>query len=199
MFFSNTKPRGKLRTLQIDLEGEGEMNLGAATVEDLTWKEILDTYSCTECGRCQNACPAWNTGKPLSPKLVIMNLRDHLFEKGPEILSARRAGREYEKEPLNPNVIEDEVLWDPDDPMLRPRQAARLLGVEPRTVSNWARLGLLEARRTAGGHHRFGFGDGFNVNRKVLYDFDDSIGGQARFCFNRSALRHVINLSDIHP
>ncbi len=112
VFFSNTKPRGKLRTLQIDLEGEGEMNLGAATVEDLTWKEILDTYSCTECGRCQNVCPAWNTGKPLSPKLVIMNLRDHLFEKGPEILSARRAGREYEKEPLNPNVIEDEVLWD---------------------------------------------------------------------------------------
>jgi Fe-S oxidoreductase len=112
VFFSSTEPRGKLRTLQIDLEGESEMNLGAATVEDLTWKEILDTYSCTECGRCQNACPAWNTGKPLSPKLLIMNLRDHLFEKGPEILSARRRGQDYEKEPLNPNVIEDEVIWD---------------------------------------------------------------------------------------
>jgi hypothetical protein len=86
VFFSNTKARGKLRTLPIDLEGEEEMNLGAETVEDLTWKEILDTYSCTECGRCQSVCPAWNTGKPLSPKLVIMNLRDHLFEKGPEIL-----------------------------------------------------------------------------------------------------------------
>jgi excisionase family DNA binding protein len=45
--------------------------------------------------------------------------------------------------------------WDPDDPFLRPRQAARILGVEPRTVSNWARLGLLEAHRTSGGHHRF--------------------------------------------
>jgi len=48
-----------------------------------------------------------------------------------------------------------EVLYDPDDPLLRPRQAARLLGVEPRTVSGWARLGLLEAHRNAGGHHRF--------------------------------------------
>jgi excisionase family DNA binding protein len=48
-----------------------------------------------------------------------------------------------------------DLLWDPDDPLLRPRQAARLLGVEPRTVSNWARLGMLEAQRTAGGHHRF--------------------------------------------
>ena len=51
--------------------------------------------------------------------------------------------------------VRDDVQWDPDDPFLRPRQAARLLGVEPRTVSNWARLGLLEARRTSGGHHRF--------------------------------------------
>lgn len=50
---------------------------------------------------------------------------------------------------------ETEVQWDPDDPFLRPRQAARLLGVEPRTVSNWARVGLLEAYRTSGGHHRF--------------------------------------------
>jgi Fe-S oxidoreductase len=112
VFFSNTKARGKLRTIPIDLEGEGEMSLGAGTVEDLTWKEILDTYSCTECGRCQSVCPAWNTGKPLSPKLLIMNLRDHLFEKGPEILSAKRAGQDHERVPLNPNVIEDEVIWD---------------------------------------------------------------------------------------
>jgi excisionase family DNA binding protein len=55
--------------------------------------------------------------------------------------------------------LEDEVLWDPDDPYLRPRQAARILGVEPRTVSNWARAGLLQAHRTAGGHHRFRLSD----------------------------------------
>jgi Fe-S oxidoreductase len=112
VFFSRTKPMGKLRKLDIDLESDEEMTLGAATVEDLTWKEILDTYTCTECGRCQAVCPAWNTGKPLSPKLLIMNLRDHVLDHGQDILDARAAGEEYEKVPLNPDVVEDEVLWD---------------------------------------------------------------------------------------
>jgi Fe-S oxidoreductase len=114
VFFANTKARGRLRPLHIDLEKmeEAQISLGAATVEDLTWKEILDTYSCTECGRCQSVCPAWNTGKPLSPKLIVMNLRDHLFDVGPDIVQAKRKGHAYEKTPLNPNVIEDEVVWD---------------------------------------------------------------------------------------
>jgi Fe-S oxidoreductase len=114
VFFTKTKPRGKLEKLDIDLENleEGTAALGAGTIDQLTWKEILDTYSCTECGRCQNVCPAWNTGKPLSPKLIIMNLRDHLFDEGPKILEAKRKGRDIEKTPLNPNVIEDEVVWD---------------------------------------------------------------------------------------
>jgi Fe-S oxidoreductase len=116
VFFSNTKPRGTLRPVKIDmeaLESSDEMPvLGAASLEDLTWKEALDLYTCTECGRCQSVCPAWNTGKPLSPKLLIMNLRDHLFEQGPKILAAKKAGEEYEKVPLNPDVVEDEVVWD---------------------------------------------------------------------------------------
>jgi len=114
VFFTNTRARGHLEPLHIDLESVGgeEMRLGAAIVEDLTWKEILDTYSCTECGRCQSVCPAWNTGKPLSPKLIVMNLRDHLFEQGPQILAAREEGEDHEKVPLNPEVIEDEVVWD---------------------------------------------------------------------------------------
>ncbi|MFL5797206.1 MAG: heterodisulfide reductase-related iron-sulfur binding cluster [Actinomycetota bacterium] len=116
VFFSSTKPRGTLRPVKIDMEAletSDEMPvLGAATLEDLTWKEALDLYTCTECGRCQSVCPAWNTGKPLSPKLLIMNLRDHLFEQGPKILAAKKAGEEYEKVPLNPGVVEDEVVWD---------------------------------------------------------------------------------------
>jgi Fe-S oxidoreductase len=117
VFFSNTKARGRLRPLHIDLEGmeregEGEASLGAASITDLTWKEILDTYSCTECGRCQSVCPAWNTGKPLSPKLIVMNLRDHVFALGPAILEARKKGQTEERAPLNPDVIEDEVVWD---------------------------------------------------------------------------------------
>ncbi|HET7667828.1 MAG TPA: heterodisulfide reductase-related iron-sulfur binding cluster [Mycobacterium sp.] len=60
--------------------------LGRGKIEDFTWKGYLDFMTCTECGRCQSQCPAWNTGKPLSPKLVIMNLRDHMFAKAPYIL-----------------------------------------------------------------------------------------------------------------
>ena len=112
VFFSKTKPMGKLQSLEIDLENMEQAHLGAAALEDLTWKQILDTYTCTECGRCQDVCPAWNTGKPLSPKLLIMNLRDHIFDEGEEIVWARKEGQEREKVPLNPDVIEDEVVWD---------------------------------------------------------------------------------------
>ena len=114
VFFSNTKARGKLRSLHIDMERleEGEAKLGAATIEDLTWKEILDLYACTECGRCSQVCPAWNTGKPLNPKLLIMNLRDHLFDVGPQLIQARKLDGQVETVALNPDVIEDEVVWD---------------------------------------------------------------------------------------
>ncbi len=62
---------------------------GKGKIEDFTWKGYLDFSTCTECGRCQSQCPAWNTGKPLSPKLVIMDLRDHLFAKAPYILGSK--------------------------------------------------------------------------------------------------------------
>src|SRR6266536_1255128 len=65
---------------------------GVAQVEQFTWKGLLDFTTCTECGRCQSQCPAWNTGKPLSPKLVIMDLRDHLFAKAPYLLNGGGAG-----------------------------------------------------------------------------------------------------------
>ena len=65
---------------------------GRGKIEDFTWKGMLDFATCTECGRCQDQCPAWNTGKPLSPKLVIMDLRDHLFAKAPYILDGGGAG-----------------------------------------------------------------------------------------------------------
>ena len=62
----------------IDFEDPAEdAVLGRGKIEDFTWKGYLDFATCTECGRCQSQCPAWNTGKPLSPKLVIMDLRDH--------------------------------------------------------------------------------------------------------------------------
>ena len=74
----------------INFEDPGEDDVfGRGKIEDFTWKGMLDFATCTECGRCQSVCPAWATGKPLSPKLVIMDLRDHLFAKAPYILGER--------------------------------------------------------------------------------------------------------------
>ncbi len=74
----------------IDFEDPGEDDVfGRGRVEDFTWKGMLDFATCTECGRCQSQCPAWNTGKPLSPKLVIMDLRDHLLAKAPYIIGGK--------------------------------------------------------------------------------------------------------------
>ncbi len=71
----------------IDFEDPPEdATFGRGKIEDFTWKGMLDFATCTECGRCQSHCPAWNTGKPLSPKLVIMDLRDHWMAKAPYIL-----------------------------------------------------------------------------------------------------------------
>jgi Fe-S oxidoreductase len=61
--------------------------LGVGQVEDFSWKGLLDFSTCTECGRCQSQCPAWNTGKPLSPKLLVMGLRDHAYAKAPYLLA----------------------------------------------------------------------------------------------------------------
>ncbi|GAB33824.1 heterodisulfide reductase-related iron-sulfur binding cluster [Gordonia otitidis] len=63
---------------------------GAGKVEDFSWKGWLDFTTCTECGRCQSQCPAWNTGKPLSPKLLIMSLRDHAQAKAPYLIAGGR-------------------------------------------------------------------------------------------------------------
>jgi Fe-S oxidoreductase len=71
----------------VDFENIDELDedaaLGVGKVEDFTWKGLLDFNTCTECGRCQSQCPAWNTDKPLSPKLLIMGLRDHTRAKAP--------------------------------------------------------------------------------------------------------------------
>jgi Fe-S oxidoreductase len=81
-----------------DLDEDAAMGVGK--IEDFAWKGLLDMATCTECGRCQSQCPAWNTEKPLSPKLLIMELRDHAFAKAPYIL----AGSDEEREALPDHV-----------------------------------------------------------------------------------------------
>ncbi|WAX82220.1 (Fe-S)-binding protein [Streptomyces sp. KMM 9044] len=81
----------------IDFTDPGDDDVfGVSQVEQFSWKGLLDFSTCTECGRCQSQCPAWNTGKPLSPKLLIMSLRDHAHAKAPYLLAG--GGRSVEGE-----------------------------------------------------------------------------------------------------
>jgi Fe-S oxidoreductase len=92
---------------------------GVAAVEQFTWKGLLDFTTCTECGRCQSQCPAWNTGKPLSPKLLVLSLRDHAYAKAPYLINGEAAGAVATAEAARPlvggaaagGVIDPDVLW----------------------------------------------------------------------------------------
>ncbi len=86
----------KGKVLELEEADPDEDTFGVAKVEDFKWTAMLDMATCTECGRCQSQCPAWNTGKPLSPKLLIMNLRDHLFAKAPYILGTKATPEGFE-------------------------------------------------------------------------------------------------------
>jgi Fe-S oxidoreductase len=112
VYLAKNAPRGYLEPLRIDIESaDADVRLGAAVATDLSRKQVLDLYSCTECGRCQEVCPAWATGKPLSPKLLIMALRDQVVAEAPAILAAAGGGV-VELQPLVPNAVTDEVVWD---------------------------------------------------------------------------------------
>jgi Fe-S oxidoreductase len=108
----------------INFEDPGEDDVfGVGKVEDFTWKGFLDFATCTECGRCQSQCPAWNTGKPLSPKLLITTLRDHAFAKAPYLLTPEdereglpeatkaEAERALVAAIADGGVIDPDVLW----------------------------------------------------------------------------------------
>ena len=89
VYFSNTSGPGQKGVMRyMDLEADVEQ-FGASDVEQLTWKNLLDGYSCTECGRCTAACPANITGKPLSPRKIVVNARQRLLEKAPVVTGDR--------------------------------------------------------------------------------------------------------------
>ncbi len=99
---------------------------GVGKVEDLTWKGMLDLASCTECGRCQSQCPAWNTEKPLSPKLLIMNLRDHAFAKAAHTQAVDDAARAALPEAARTEAERDLVGATVGDPA-RPTSAGAVI------------------------------------------------------------------------
>ena len=130
--------------------GEGpEVRLGVGRIEDFTWKGLLDFSTCTECGRCQDLCPAWNTGKPLSPKLFVMALRDHHAAAAPYLRAASALGVEPD------DVTEEMVASRPTSGGLVGKALGMHdglaretnLGLEPGTAHTGDVLGaLLEAK-----------------------------------------------------
>ncbi len=122
VFLRSLKPAGRLEPMAENSEklmekvgGAAEtpdplaMPIGAARIEHFTWKSILDFYTCTECGRCSDNCPAYRTGKILSPKHFTLALRDHLYSREQELLGHAPNG--IQPVDLVPNVIHPDVLW----------------------------------------------------------------------------------------
>ncbi|MDE2370017.1 MAG: (Fe-S)-binding protein [Burkholderiales bacterium] len=110
LYFRRGRPANRVPAVDIDklmnATEESEMQAGAATARDLTWKEGLDVFTCTECGRCKDACPAHLSGKPLSLKFVNDRLKHHLLEQRAAIVAGSG-----DLPPLVGEVIAPETLW----------------------------------------------------------------------------------------
>jgi Fe-S oxidoreductase len=104
--FLRSLPREKAMK-PIPFEDETVQQYGAAKITDLSWKDALDYYSCTECGRCQDICPAHNTGKPLTPKMLILDLKNNLYQNKEKIL----AKKFDEVSPLIDEHVTEDVIW----------------------------------------------------------------------------------------
>jgi Fe-S oxidoreductase len=103
LFFRNLGPSATVRSINL----ETAENFGVEKATDFTWKDGLDAFSCVECGRCQDVCPAFNSGKKLSPKLIIYHLEKHLLSSY-QAIKNRRA---EDLKPLVPEVFSEEEIW----------------------------------------------------------------------------------------
>ncbi len=110
VFFAPVNPKGQFRTMDL----EQSETFGVGQIDEFTWKDLFDLYNCTECGRCTSRCPANMSGKELDPKLLILNLQDHLLANGPKLLGIGGNGAAApapDGQPLVGGVIHDNVLW----------------------------------------------------------------------------------------
>jgi Fe-S oxidoreductase/nitrate reductase gamma subunit len=107
VFFRNLGPTGTLS--RMDFEDESAEKFGISEIRDYTWKQLLDLYACTECGRCQIACPAHLTEKPLSPYQVIHNLRGHFMKERKNLLGGNGEGGEGAQ--IMPDTVSEDAIW----------------------------------------------------------------------------------------
>ncbi len=110
VFFADLGPRGLLK--DCDVEDENADHFGVVRADEFTWRQLLDFYSCMECGRCQDNCPAFNTDKPLSPKKVVADLKRDFMRYGLRILKlAKTPAKREEGGGLAGPVVADDELW----------------------------------------------------------------------------------------
>jgi Fe-S oxidoreductase len=114
VYFKKLEPTGALGSMDL----ESATRFGSSYINHFTWKQVLDMYSCTECGRCSSNCPATATGKPLAPRQLLLDLRDYLYDHEHEVIEkglAAKASTNGEAPLIGENlvgsVIKDEVLW----------------------------------------------------------------------------------------
>jgi len=113
VFFAETsKPRGAIEPIK-DIDKQEKFGVGDA--RDFTWKQVLDTYTCTECGRCSVNCPTTITGKALNPKLLILDIRDHLYARERELTIGAKDITGWEVDKHDKSLVEDvkeDAIWD---------------------------------------------------------------------------------------
>ena len=110
--FADIKPRGAIEQIK-DMDKQEKFGVG--DVRDFTWKQVLDTYSCTECGRCQVNCPTTITGKVLNPKFLILDIRDHLYSREKELVTGGVDLTGWDVPAHDKTLIEqvkEEAIWD---------------------------------------------------------------------------------------
>lgn len=104
------RKRGVLKKIdfeQVDFESD-DVTLGVGKIEDFTWPQLLNLYACTECGRCQDNCPAYHSGKALNPALLIHDLKEYLNERGPALLAGQINN---DSKALIGEVVSEDVIW----------------------------------------------------------------------------------------
>jgi len=109
-FFANLEAPGKLPSMDLE-EIDEDSTFGVATVTDFTWKQMLDMYTCTECGRCREFCPTTLTHKPLQPVLFLKSVRDQLYSEQSGILGSPGDGGHRSETELVPAVVDPDVIW----------------------------------------------------------------------------------------